>query len=161
MSDQLEDGSALPDATKFWSKVDIRADDGCWLWRGSIGVNGYGRLSEGGKWRPASRVALELKLGRRLARKEHACHTCDNPPCVRPSHLWVGSPAENSRDSVRKGRWGAQQATHCPRGHPYSGPNLIVDGKGLRHCRTCRQAKDRKGWQRRKARAAAVKGAGS
>jgi hypothetical protein len=52
----------------------------------------------------ASRFAIELKIGRQLETGEHALHSCDNPPCVNPAHLWVGSIADNNADASRKGR---------------------------------------------------------
>lgn len=51
-----------------------------------------------------TRLVLSLKLGRPLKRATHACHTCDYPPCVEPSHLWEGTPAANSHDRDAKGR---------------------------------------------------------
>ncbi|WP_143668194.1 hypothetical protein [Streptomyces carpinensis] len=51
-----------------------------------------------------TRIVLAHRLGRPLRPATHACHTCDNPPCVEPSHLWEGTAAENSRDRDSKGR---------------------------------------------------------
>jgi Fe-S-cluster-containing dehydrogenase component len=62
---------------------------------------GYGNTS----WGTASRIALELALGRRLGlRYELACHHCDNPPCCNPAHLFAGSHKDNTQDAMRKGR---------------------------------------------------------
>jgi hypothetical protein len=136
---------------RFWSKVDKRGPDECWPWLGNIGLNGYGRFFYRGSWRPANRIGLQITLGRELNQTEKACHHCDNPPCVNPAHLWSGSVAENAQDSVRKGRWGAQQVTHCPKGHAYAGTNLKIDYRGRRQCRACLRVKHRTAWERRKA----------
>jgi DNA-directed RNA polymerase subunit RPC12/RpoP len=85
---------------------------GCSLWLGTPN-QGYGALLVDGRPRGAHRFALELHLGRRLARHEYACHHCDNPRCIRVSHLFVGSSADNMRDAVRKG-W-TWQTRHAER----------------------------------------------
>ena len=73
---------------------------GCHPWSGPRHSAGYGLLRGG----YAHRLSLELALGRELTDGEYACHHCDNPPCVNPRHLYAGSPADNVRDMVRRGR---------------------------------------------------------
>jgi len=75
----------------------------CWLWTGALDKDGYGAFSYAGKTRRAPGVALELD-GRKPPPGQFACHHCDNPRCVRPSHLYVGTPASNVRDMVERGR---------------------------------------------------------
>lgn len=90
---------------KFWSRVDRSGGpDACWPWLGSRSRAGYGHVYRDGLYPVASRVALELSLGRALGPKEQACHRCDNPPCVNAAHLFVGSPRDNVHDSIAKGR---------------------------------------------------------
>lgn len=99
------DGRAttVPVAVRFWSKVD-RAGD-CWLWVGRVDEHGYGRTSIGGRNNsPAQRVAWELTHGEGIPVGTFACHRCDNPICVNPDHLFLGTSADNNRDRHRKGR---------------------------------------------------------
>lgn len=131
----------------FWARVDVQDD--CWLWTGST-TRGYGQIRSGGRVVYAHRFALEQALGRKLAAHELACHTCDNPACVNPAHLWPGTHRDNAADSVRKGRHPEAAQTHCKRGHPFAGDNLrIVRGK--RRCLACHRAISRASYHRRRA----------
>jgi hypothetical protein len=86
---------------RFWSRVIVAGPNACWLWRGA---KRYGHFTIGYRMVGAHVFALELKLGRRLRRGEFALHSCDNPPCVNPNHLFVGNAEVNSHDMVDKGR---------------------------------------------------------
>jgi hypothetical protein len=93
--------------------LDARTDKSgdCWLWTGCKWANGYGRVVILKRDHVASRLAWELANGRKLADGEFVCHTCDIPLCVRPSHLFVGSPADNSADMTSKAR--QARGTRC------------------------------------------------
>ena len=86
---------------RFWEKVD--KTDVCWLWMASKDRDGYGYFNVGGAIRKAHRVSYELAHGS-IPEGAHVCHTCDNPSCVRPDHLWLGDNRLNTLDRDRKGR---------------------------------------------------------
>lgn len=105
-STHLRPNRPRPLAERFWEKVDrTTTPDGCWIWTGCRHRPGYGRigLDGGRKVAQAHRVAYELQVGP-IPPGLHVCHTCDNPPCVRGDHLFVGTNADNVADKVRKGR---------------------------------------------------------
>lgn len=92
-------------SNRFWLRVDTSAGpDACWPWTQGRSDFGYGRVSHVGKPQSTHRLALMEKVGRSLSPQEQACHTCDNPPCCNPRHLFVGNAAINKRDSISKGR---------------------------------------------------------
>jgi hypothetical protein len=91
-------------AEVFWSLVDKSKPDGCWLWKGIIGHFGYGYFSIYPKMIGAHRMSWTLAHDRVLTPKEYVCHHCDNPPCVNPSHLFVGDQKANITDMISKGR---------------------------------------------------------
>lgn len=86
---------------RFWSKVQ-KAPDGCWVWTGAK-TYGYGVLGIDSRNRRAHRVSFELANGP-IPAGLFVCHRCDNPPCVRPDHLFLGTNRDNSQDKIAKGR---------------------------------------------------------
>lgn len=89
---------------RFWSKVLVtdNADD-CWLWIGNCDTKGYGRIGLNYKTIKAHRVSYQIANGS-LADNLEVLHSCDNPPCVNPRHLSVGTQQDNMKDRERKGR---------------------------------------------------------
>jgi hypothetical protein len=88
---------------RFWNRVPNRPDAGCWEWTGATNSEGYGRLMVARRTRMAHRVSWELHNGP-IEPGWLVCHHCDNPRCVRPDHLFLGSFGDNLRDMFRKGR---------------------------------------------------------
>lgn len=82
----------------------IRTEDGCLEWMRSRNGKGYGKVRRGGRAYYVHRLALEARLGRPIAPGMLACHTCDNPPCFEPEHLYEGSAADNTADIYARGR---------------------------------------------------------
>lgn len=79
------------------------ADSGCWLWSGGVSQDGYGKVKRYGKTLRAHRVFYEHFKGP-LPEGMWVLHTCDNPLCVNPNHLWAGTQLENEQDKDAKGR---------------------------------------------------------
>lgn len=76
----------------------------CWLWQGSVNTSGYGVIGVKGKKRLVHRLIWEESNGQPIPDGMSICHHCDNPLCVRPSHLFAGTHSDNMRDASRKGR---------------------------------------------------------
>jgi predicted DNA-binding protein (UPF0251 family) len=90
---------------RFLSKVD-KTKDGCWEWTGAKS-NGYGYLWNDGKLKRATHISL-LLVGIVVPSGLYALHKCDNPSCVNPDHLFLGTQKDNLQDASKKKRCGAQ-----------------------------------------------------
>lgn len=82
--------------------VTIDKGTGCWVWKGK--KNRYPDIYIDGENVKASRYILEQKLGRKIKEGYCACHSCDNPRCCNPEHIWEGTVGENNADKMKKGR---------------------------------------------------------
>lgn len=101
---------SMPIEDRLWSRVD-KTPDGCWVWLGPTNRSGYGEIGRdapsGGTVR-VHRLSYQLAYGS-IPDGQCVLHRCDNRPCVRPDHLWLGTQSDNNADMVAKGRarfWG-------------------------------------------------------
>ncbi|NOR58444.1 MAG: hypothetical protein GQ474_07975 [Sulfurimonas sp.] len=92
-------------------------ETGCWEWLGYCNKKGYGVVTINGSSTLAHRVSYQLKYGGEISGL-CVCHTCDNPSCGNPEHLWVGTNQDNMDDKVKKGRqsrmFGESNPSHNP-----------------------------------------------
>ncbi len=123
-------------AAHFWSRV--KKSRSCWVWTGCRSKDGYGTITYKKTGHRTHRMALTLS-GTTIPDGMIVMHKCDNPACVRPSHLKIGTQKENMSDASIKGRIVSANAnkTLCKYGHPFSEPNTYVRPSGVRVCRTC------------------------
>lgn len=149
---------------RFWRKVDKSGPvpshrpglGNCWLWIGSKTEVGYPRFWANGALQLATRF-IYSETFTPIPTGLFCCHECDNPSCVRPSHLFLGTNTDNMRDRAAKGRHPNQQKKVCKRGHELSGDNLLPSKRGWRECKLCKRITDQRAAVRRAAQSLLAK----
>lgn len=149
-------GVFIPIEVRFWAKVDKRGPTECWPWRGAKNPLGRAKIYVDGMHRSAARISWELHHGKPFPADLDACHTCDDPGCVNPLHVWPGSAYENLRDCAEKGRYRgpASQAALNPtlvriireRADAGVSPRALADEYGV-NVKNIRNAVRRRTWK--------------
>lgn len=131
---------------RLMSKVAWNGDeDECWTWQGAQMSGGYGIIQIAGAAKLTHRVSHEVFKGP-IPEGLHIDHLCRTRLCINPAHLEAVTNVENI---MRGEGFFAKNArvTHCPKGHPYAGENLLLTPEGYRLCRQCKRESKRV-WQR-------------
>ena len=89
---------------RLLNKIIIDEVTDCWEWQGAKNNIGYGMIRDEKKMRTTHRVSYEEHNNVKIPRYMCVCHSCDNPICVNPNHLWLGTMKDNIRDMLKKGR---------------------------------------------------------
>jgi hypothetical protein len=128
---------------RFWRFVDKSDDDSCWNWFGQK-INGYGRISLGAKSLASDgshRVSWKMHNKQEIPKGMFVMHSCDNPSCVNPKHLSLGTPKDNSDDMIAKGR--KKQVIHIgeKNGKSIIKPEIVrfIRSSDLSHAELARQ----------------------
>jgi hypothetical protein len=141
----------MPLIERFFQKVDKSGSvdfPGCWIWTGGKTSKNYGSFKY---YQDRSAIGAHVSshlfhIGE-VPNGMRVCHRCDNPPCVNPEHLFLGSNSDNMKDMVAKDRHGSssRKQTHCRKGHSFEEFGVHErkwgDGRADRICKECQRDK--------------------
>lgn len=123
-------------------------EPGCWVWNQTLTAHGYGQF---GRAKKAHRESYERAHQVTLTPEEKVLHSCDNPPCVNPQHLHLGTQQDNMREMVERGRAWHSNYTHCINGHALVAGNTYArKDTGKPRCRKCMLEAQKRARKRRK-----------
>jgi hypothetical protein len=133
---------------RLWRRLTSKPAEGCWSAKGGKQRDNYVMIwsDDHAHLLYAHRVAYELTYGP-IPEGKIVCHSCDNPPCIRPDHLFLGEDIDNMRDKVHKGRHHNSKKTQCKSGHEFTPENTLWrQGVNVmtRTCKTCHYARCRR-----------------
>jgi hypothetical protein len=136
---------------RFYQKVEQPPySAACWIWLAAKSPQGYGHFFFNGRVDKAHRASWEIHNGA-IPDDLMVLHKCDNPRCVNPEHLFLGTHQDNADDKMRKGRHTEANKSRCKRGHALSGDNLYFNQKkNTRTCRECQRMNAREYDHRRR-----------
>jgi len=100
----IETSRSEPVKERFEQRYEIDDETGCWEWTGTMMGGGYGQMSVNNRNEGAHRISYRLHNGE-IPEGAFICHTCHNPPCVNPDHLYAGDAASNAQDAIENGDW--------------------------------------------------------
>jgi hypothetical protein len=126
-----------PLSKRILDRVEYDTNAGCWLWAGAmVHQTGYGTIGHGGRSHGAHRASYETFKGP-IPAGLLVCHRCDNPSCVNPDHLFLGTVRDNAQDMIAKGRKPRMAGSSAPGAllHEDQIPiirHLIAEGRGNR-----------------------------
>jgi len=110
--------SKYPVEVRFWAKVAVKESNECWEWLAGKDKDGYGRFRYGKQKARANKVAWEITNGS-IPTGRLICHTCNNPKCVNPNHLYLGTHKSNVDDRQNSGNgYYLKGENRFTKGHP-------------------------------------------
>ena len=134
----------MPKRVALFTHMRLDEVSGCWNWQGARDANGYGRIRFHARAVLVHRLAAHLWMREPIRSEHDVCHKCDNPSCFNPSHLFIGTRADNIKDAIAKNRmphcipW-----PRCSKGHEFSAENTLLSKRktGIisKICRTCKR----------------------
>lgn len=133
---------------RFWAKVEVDHDTGCWLWQAGRDGKGYGQFAVGEKNVLAHRFAWQLERGP-IPEGLQIDHLCRVRHCVNPDHLEPVTARTNTLRGISISAANATK-TECIHGHPFDDANTRIASNGTRHCRTCDRDREREARARRR-----------
>jgi hypothetical protein len=127
-----------PPEIRFWAKVIVKGPDDCWEWQAYIDARGYGRFKFEGKDDRAHRVSWVLERGQ-IPDGLCILHKCDNPKCVNPDHLYIGTHQDNMRDRTDRNRSAHNRIFGERHGHSKATAEQVLEIRKIGHSKSLKE----------------------